>query len=181
MSLDAFDRAIAQEGYLYELNKGVVEVSGIPQPSHGKQLQALRNQLIMYQEKHPGRIDFIGGGGEAKILLAADQSERHPDLLIYLTPTPDLEDVWSVWIPTIVVEIVSKSSIKRDYEDKPAEYLGFGIDEYWIVDAMKQQMTVLSRWRGQWKEKAVKPSQKYTTPHLPGFSLDLKRVFTAAK
>jgi len=50
-----------------------------------------------------------------------------------------------------------------------------------VVDASKQQMTAMVRWRGQWKQKAIKPTQKYTTRHLPGFTLDLKRVLAAAK
>jgi hypothetical protein len=38
-------------------------------------------------------------------------------------------------------------------------------------------MTALQRWRGQWRPKAVKGDQKYATRLLPGFSLELKRVF----
>jgi len=56
-----------------------------------------------------------------------------------------------------------------------------GIDEYWIIDTAKNQMNVQIRWRGQWKKKVVKPAQKYSTHHLPEFSLDLKKVFAAAK
>jgi Uma2 family endonuclease len=179
MSLDLFANAIAQEGYLYELGKGVIEVSGIPQPTHGKQLQEIREQLSVYKIAHSSVIDYIGGGSEAKMLIGPAESERHPDLSIYLSSPPEVDDVWSVWVPAIVIEIVSKSSIKRDYEVKPSEYLEFGVDEYWIIDSIKQQMTALSRWRGQWKEKTLKPSQKYSTPILPGFSLDLKRVLAA--
>jgi Uma2 family endonuclease len=76
---------------------------------------------------------------------------------------------------------VSKSSMERDYEIKPAEYLAFGVVEYWIVGSFKQQMTANVRWRGQWKPKIVKPSQKYSPLRLPGFSLDLKRVLAAGK
>ena len=92
-----------------------------------------------------------------------------------------MEDVWSLWVPEIVIEIVSQSSSRRDYHDKPAEYLEFGIDEYWIIDAQKQQMTALIRWRGQWKPKVLKATQKYTTRQLPGFTLDLNRVMAAGK
>ena len=181
MSLDKFDKAIAQEGCLYELNKGVIEVSGIPQPQHGKQIKEIRNQLAVFDVKHPGMIEMVGGGGEAKILVGPSQSESHPDISIYLDPTPNVEDVWSKWIPAIVIEVVSDRSAKRDYEDKPNEYLMFGISEYWIVDMQKNLLTVMSRWRGQWQTRAFKPSQKITTPLLPGFTLDLKRVFAAAK
>jgi Uma2 family endonuclease len=178
MSLDDFADAIAQEGYLYELGKGVIEVSGIPQPSHAVQVQGTRDQLVSYRLAHPDIIYLIGGGSEAKMLIGPAQSERHPDISVYLSPPPAVQDVWSIWVPAIVVEVVSKSSIKRDYEVKPSEYLEFGVDEYWIIDSMKQQMTALQRWRGQWREKIVKPAQKYSTPNLPGFSLDLKRVLS---
>ena len=181
MSLDRFDRAIGQQGYLYELSMGVIEVSDVPEPKHFKQVQAVRNQLVVYQEANPELVDSIAASNDAKILLASSQTERHPDLFVYLSPPPDVKDVWSLWTPEIVVEVVSKSSMRRDYEDKPGEYLQFGVDEYWIVDSFKHHMTVLIRWRGQWKEKIVKPPQKYTTRHLPGFSLDLKRVLAAAK
>ncbi len=40
-------------------------------------------------------------------------------------------------------------------------------------------MTAMTRWRGTWNSKVFKPTQKYTTTLLPGFSLDLKLVFAA--
>ena len=177
MTLERFDRATGREGYVYELNKGVSEVTDVPHPRHFALLQEVRDQLISYRLAHPEEVHSVMGSNESKILLAADQSERHPDISVYLSAPPDVEDVWSLWVPAIVVEIVSKSSTRRDYQEKPGEYLSFGIDEYWIVDGVKNQMTVLARWRGQWQEKILKPTQKHTTRHLPGFSLDLKRVF----
>ena len=181
MSLDRFDQAKGREGHVYELNKGVIEVTDVPHPRHFAQGQETRDQLVSYRLSHPELVHSITGSNDSKILIAADQSERHPDLSVYLSPPPDVEDVWSLWVPEIVIEVVSKSSAKRDYEEKPAEYLSFGVDEYWIIDSPKQQMTALIRWRGQWKEKIVRPSQKSPTRHLPGFSLDLKRVLAAAK
>jgi Uma2 family endonuclease len=181
MSLADFDKSVVQEGYLYELGKGRIEVVDVPNPSHWAQLQQVRNQLILYQAANPEKVDSVTGSNDSKILLESDQSERHPDISVYLTAPPDTKDIWSTWIPAIVVEIVSKTSIERDYHEKPDEYLAFGIDEYWIVDSFKQQMTVHTRWRGRWKTRIVKPSQKYSPLCLPGFTLELKRVFTAAK
>src|SRR3954453_12560657 len=182
MALERFDRAIGREGYLYELNKGVIEVTNVPAPTHGKQVQEIRNQLVVYQVANPGLIDFLAGPGGSKLLIGADESERHPDLSTYLSPPPtNRREVWAIWIPEIVIEVVSESSVKRDYQDKPDEYLHFGVREYWIVDALKQQMTALTRQGGQWKPHVLKPTQKYTTRILPGFSLNLKRVLTAGK
>jgi Uma2 family endonuclease len=181
MSLDHFDRATGQEGHLYELNKGVIDVVDVPQPDHGRQVEALREQFVRYKVAHRGVIDSIGGSGEAKIPLSTDQSERHPDLSVYLSAQPQVKDVWAVWVPEIVIEVVSPRSVKRDYEDKPAEYLEFGVREYWIVDSTKQQMTAMVRRAGRWDTQLVKPPQKYSTYLLPGFTLNLKRVLTAAK
>lgn len=181
MALDDFDRALGREGYLYELNKGVVEVTNVPHPRHFAQVQELRDQLTSYKLGHPGTIHSITGSNDAKLLIGRSQSERHPDLSVHLSAPPNSPDVWSVWVPEIVIEVVSERSATRDYEDKPPEYLEFGVDEYWIVDSAKQRMTALTRWRGQWKEQVVTPTKKYKTHHLPGFALDLKRVFAAAR
>ena len=97
----------------------------------------------------------IASGSECKILIARLVSERHPDLALYKTPPPeDGDDVWSLWVPEIVVEVVSPSSRHRDYEEKPEEYLRFGVKEYWIIDADKLAMLVLRWSRGRWAERA---------------------------
>jgi Uma2 family endonuclease len=181
MSLVDFDHAEVQEGYLYELGKGILEVSNVPKISHGKQVQEIRNQFVVYQIEHEGMIDYISGGSDAKLMIASSESERHPDLLIYCSAAPDHGDIWWDWIPEIVIEVVSESSRKRDYETKPDEYLEFGVREYWIVDGFKEQMTVLQRRGGQWKPQVIKSPRKYSPSLLPGFSLDLKRVFAASK
>lgn len=180
MSLDDFDEAEVAEGHLYELANGVIEVSNVPHFSHELILEELRDQLYQCKLANPGAIRVIGGGSGAKLLIAPTESERHPDLLVYLTAPPETE-TWSLWVPAIVVEVVSPSSEKRDYQDKPQEYLEFGVHEYWIVDPIKQQMTAHIRWRGQWRIKVIKLAQKYTTQLLKGFTLDLRKVLNAGK
>src|SRR3954465_1085458 len=54
MSLEEFDHCEVQEGYLYELSRGVITVSDVPHPRHFGQVQAARNQFIAYQLAHPG-------------------------------------------------------------------------------------------------------------------------------
>ena len=180
MTLDEFDLAEGVEGHLYELGRGVIVVTDVPGIPHLAQVSALRRQLYAYDAAHPGGIFDIAAGSDAKILVAGDQSERHPDLFIYKTPPP-ATDVWSTWIPEIVIEVVSPSSAHRDYEEKPAEYLAFGVSEYWIVDAAKREMTVLRRSRGQWARSSMKPGETYQTRLLPAFTLDVAAVLDAEK
>lgn len=181
MTLDEFDLAEGQEGYLYELSRGIITVSDVPHPRHFAQVTTIRRQFARYDLDHPGRIYGIGTGSECKILVAGLESERHPDLLIYKTPPPE-EDVWSTWVPEMVVEVVSPNSRHRDYEEKPDEYLRFGIREYWIVDEERQEMLVLSRKGGKWAERVVRPSERYRPSKslLPDFEFDLAAVFEAA-
>jgi Uma2 family endonuclease len=182
MSLADFEYAEVQEGRLYELGRGVIIVSDVPNPRHFVQLNAIRRQFSAYDVAHPGRIHGIAGGAECKILLAALESERHPDLAVYKTPPPSGgEDAWASWIPEIVIEIISPGSEERDYVEKREEYLLFGVREYWIVNAERQEILVLRRSAGRWIERILHASDTYRALILPKFEFVCAPVFEAAR
>lgn len=181
MTLDAFTTSTTIDESVYELNKGVVEVGDIPKLSHGEIVRMLRKAVERYDDDNPGVITYTGTGSEAKLMSQIDKSERHPDWMIYLRPAPNDEQPWSEWVPEIVVEVVSESSMKRDYVDKPPEYATIGVTEYWIVDPMKQIITINTRWRGTWKPRVLKPGQNYETRLLPGFKLEVRKILAAGK
>lgn len=180
MSLSEFDTAEAREGRRYELSRGIITVTDVPGTKHLAQLGEIREQLSAYRRVRPAAIFRIGGGSDCKILIEGLESERHPDLSVYKAPPP-AENVWSTWVPELVIEIVSPSSRYRDYEEKPEEYLRFGVREYWIVDEGRQEMTVLRRSGGRWLTRIVKPGKVYQTRLLPEFEFDLAAVFEAAR
>lgn len=181
MTLDEFEPAEVMEGYHYELGRGEIVVTDVPRPNHLRVLTAIRRQFAAYDLAHPGVLDTIAGGGECKILLEAQQSERHPDLAVYMTPAPvEGNAVWGLWIPEVVVEVVSPGSEARDYQEKREEYLAFGVKEYWIVDPGKRSILVLRRNRGRWVEQRFGPSGTIESPLLPGFQFGCGSVFEAA-
>lgn len=181
MTLEDFEFAEGVEGRLYELSRGVVTVIDVPRLKHLAQINVIKRQIYAYDAAHPQQIHTIATGAECKILLEDLQSERHPDLAVYLSPPPNDEaDIWSTWIPELVIEVVSRSSVQRDYVEKREEYLQFGVLEYWIVDADKGQMLVLQRSRGTWAERTVQPPQLYQTRLLPGLEFACEAVFAAA-
>ena len=180
MSLADFEHTEVQEGRLYELGRGVIIVSDVPGPRHLMQLNAIRRQLHAYDLQHPGRIHSIASGSDCKILIADLESERHPDVAIYKNPPPEEDDFWAAWIPEIVIEVVSPGSEQRDYVEKREEYLRFGVREYWIVDAERQEILVLRRSGGRWIERTLRASDTYRTRLLPDFVFACAPVFEAA-
>jgi Uma2 family endonuclease len=182
MSLAEFEHAKVQEGYLYELSRGIITVSDVPNRQHAVQLIAIRRQVAVYDVLHPGRIAGVLGGGDCKLLINGLESERHPDVAIYLSPPPDIDskNLWSEWIPEFVIEIVSPSSRKRDYEEKPEEHLRLGMKEYWIIDSRDKVMVVMRRVRNRWVETKVEPPAIYQTRLLPGLEFSCGDVFRSA-
>jgi len=182
MSLEEFDEAEGQEGHLYELSRGIVTVTDVPRRRHLLIVSATRDQLQSYKAAHPDLIQIIASGNECKLLVDDLDSERHPDVAVYLTPPPEQEDrnFWRRWVPEIVIEVISPSSRRRDYQEKPEEYLRFGVKEYWIVDAGKRTMIVMRRSRGRWAETTVSPPAIYRTKLLPGLDFSIEAVFKTA-
>jgi Uma2 family endonuclease len=168
MTLDAFIRAEVEDGWNYELARGVVEVTEVPGPSHGRRVRRVARLFDHYDERHPGIIKYIAGGGECRIRLPGLASDRHPDQAVYLDPEPPGPNVWARWIPTIVVEVVSRGGRKRDFVAKREEYLRMGVREYWILDPEKRQMHALVRQGDTWEEIVVPANRVYRTAFLPG-------------
>src|SRR5207245_1089408 len=76
MSLADFEHAQVEEGHRYELGRGVVIVSDVPNPRHLVQVNAIRVQLMTHGlvRKEPF---YILSGSECKVLVEQHESERH--------------------------------------------------------------------------------------------------------
>src|SRR5215218_4291154 len=85
MTLNEFETAEGAEGHFYELSRGEVVVTDVPNPPHAEAVDALRQQLSEYRARNPGVIRHLLSGSECKILVDPTQSERHPDLAAYKT------------------------------------------------------------------------------------------------
>ncbi len=85
-------------------------------------------------------------------------------------------------VPTIAIEFVSvgRSNRTRDYEHKRDEYLAAGVEEYWVIDRFRRQMTVFRRDGQAFSQSIVAEGESYATPLLPGFELPLAKVLAEA-
>lgn len=94
MSLEEFDQAKKQPGYIYELSRGMVTVYDIPSPRHLRMVYEARLQLTRYDLAHPDAIAGIASIGECKIPVSQLESQRHPDLAVYMSRPPRTGNVW---------------------------------------------------------------------------------------
>ena len=89
--------------------------------------------------------------------------------------------------PLLVIEVVLKDtashispeSIKRDYRFKRSEYAALGIPEYWIVDPIKQQVTILVLDEGLYEETVFNTRQELVSPTFTEIKLTPQQIFTA--
>ena len=182
MSLRAFEFVEVEEGYLCELARGYVVVSEVPNYYHAAQLDLIQDFFRFYKVSHAGKIHMVLGGAECKLLMPDWESERHPDLAVYLTPPvgPKTRKMWRNWVPEIIVEVVSPRSGDRDYVEKREEYWTLGAKEYWIVDAAMGKVMQLRRGRTDWIERELFVNDFCETKLLPGFKMPCQAIFDAA-
>src|SRR4051794_3802110 len=74
MSLDDFIDADFEEGWLYELARGVIVLTEVPGIGHGWIVERLAEMFIDYKKTHPGVIKYRAGGGECRLRLPGMQS-----------------------------------------------------------------------------------------------------------
>ncbi|MBC1238796.1 MULTISPECIES: Uma2 family endonuclease [Nostoc] len=114
---------------------------------------------------------------------------RLPDLMILTqelleaiagrraTITPDMPS------PTMVVEVVSPGKVNedRDYRYKRSEYAARGIPEYWIVDAHKARITLLTLVDGLYEETVFQGTELIKSATFPMLDLTAAQVLAAGQ
>ncbi len=78
--------------------------------------------------------------------------------------------------PLLAVEVVSPESINRDYRYKRSEYGALEIPEYWIVDPLKNQITVLLLVEGLYEETVFTESLPIVSQTFPELSITVEQV-----
>jgi Uma2 family endonuclease len=174
---DALTREDVEEGYSYELIHGVFIVNAAAGPMETDPNDQLGFLLRLYDTHHPGVIDKTLYETYIRTKTCRPRADRV--IWIGLGRVPKLKED----IPTIAVEFLSAGtkSRQRDYEEKRREYLELGIQEFWLFDRFKKQLTVFHRRGGNDQEQVVPVSGTYTTPLLPGFELPVGQILSRAE
>ncbi|MEH2250782.1 Uma2 family endonuclease [Nostoc sp.] len=81
--------------------------------------------------------------------------------------------------PPLLVEVVSPESVDRDYNQKTSEYAAIGVVEYWIVDPLKNKVTVCLIDHGSYKQTVFTGNQQIISQTFAELTLTAQQVFSA--
>jgi Uma2 family endonuclease len=176
MTLDEFLDADIEEGYRYELARGVLEVNQVANDPHFQVVTNLYRATGRHDREHPGIILRYGGGNELQLVMPGLISGRNPDLGVVLRNAP--RDWRGRRQPALAAEVVSRGSVARDYVTKREEYLAYGLLEYWIVDPFERKVTVLTRHGDTWSEAVFRDDQVIASLVLPGFATTVAELWS---
>ncbi|MBL0171192.1 MAG: Uma2 family endonuclease [Gemmatimonadaceae bacterium] len=138
-TLAELDR-LPDDGNKYELIDGELFVTPAPSPAHERLSAVLHRFLGPYVWAQ--RLGYVY---TPRAVVRTDGSEVEPDLMVR-PATPTLPETWEQMpTPSLVVEILSRTTRRRDHEQKRGFYLRVGVSEYWIVDRWSRSICVVRR------------------------------------
>ncbi len=159
----------------YELIGGAVRVVPSPSVSHQRVSKRLLVPLIQWIEGHG-----LGEVYSAPLdVVLSEYDVVQPDLVYVSKDRSSIIKEANIWgAPDLVVEILSPGTARWDQGLKRQLYARFGVRELWLVDPQARSIEVATL-----KDGALLTSQVHcvgailSSPLLPGFALDVERVF----
>jgi Uma2 family endonuclease len=123
----------------YELrNYHLLEMPS-PKPKHQRVVFRLGKQLD----------DFIRNNNLGEVFLSPldvvfqKGDTVQPDLIFVAAENAHLvKESYIAGAPDLLVEVVSKGSVARDYIEKRNDYEQFGVKEYWIIDSLNETIWI---------------------------------------
>lgn len=130
--------ALPDDGNRYEILHGELLVTPLPSNGHQSVAAELTYLVMQWCRTNTGWSVLAPGG-----VYVSDTTWMEPDLAVY--PTPRHTDTpWpEMPPPLLVVEILSRSTAKRDRHRKRPAYLASGVREVWLVDRATR---TIERW-----------------------------------
>ncbi len=152
-----------------ELVDGEVIVSPSPTYWHQEVLGRIVLALRTWARKRKGPVTI----GQAPLdVRFAPGRILQPDAFVLFARVPRDHEGPIDRIPELCVEVLSTDRL-NDRVTKRLLYAAAGVTEYWVVEPAG----LVERWTGPGLTQAEELRERLTTPLLPGFSLDLRRLF----
>lgn len=128
------------EGERAELINGQIYYIAPPSWEHQRISRKLHQAIANYIDSNNGKCETLAAPF-AVFLNEEDETYIEPDISV-ICNSSKLDSKGCHGAPDWVVEIVSPSSKYMDYFTKLFKYHNTGVKEYWIVDPIKEHITV---------------------------------------
>jgi Uma2 family endonuclease len=163
------------DGRRYELYDGEAIVVPTPFLRHQRVAHHLGIVLTDYERATGGLVCEVPID-----IVFSEYDVLQPDVVFFRKERRHLLDMMQTTRvpPDLAVEILSRSTERRDRGRKMATYARFGVPEYWIVDPVRNTVESYElsgaeyRLAGTFDER-----QHVSSPTLPGLSFDARRIF----
>lgn len=163
---------LPDDGNRYEVIDGALIVTPPPSPAHASILESLGNVLRPYVAAHKLGVVF-----ESRVGVVLGDSQTEPDLIVCERPVP-LPGKWEQMPkPSLIVEVLSPGSARRDQIEKRALYRRERVDEYWLIDGVDRSVRVVTPEAERVERHALRWQPRGIDSAL---EIDLKRLFADA-
>ena len=167
------------DGKRHELIDGVHYVTPSPRLRHQDLVGRLHGAIYVYLQQHPeaGRL-FLA----PLDVVLSHYDVVEPDLLFIASDQAGIMTEKNIQgAPALVVEVMSKSTRKRDAQIKRRLFEQVGVREYWLVDPELDTVQVFRPTAegrlARVKELTAEDGGTLTTPLLPGCGIDIRTLF----
>ena len=154
------------DGHRAELIDGVIYNMTPPNRIHQKLVSQFTKMIGRYIDEHKGNCEVYPAPFAVR-LTADNETYVEPDISV-ICDKNKLDEHGCNGAPDFIIEIVSPSSRKMDYNIKNGKYAAAGVREYWIVDPAKERTTVY-----KFEEDAAPVILSFSQPIQVGIYHDL--------
>jgi len=101
-------------------------------------------------------------------VIFSDYDTFQPDIVYVSKSREHILQDWVEGVPSLVVEVLSPSSIRRDQKLKFSKFLEYSVPEYWLFDPVKQTVEIYLLNQNEYRKfELPDDSVPYRSPMTP--------------
>lgn len=141
ISYDEYIKLKETSDKIIEYINGVIYMSPSPSTKHQRVSGRLNTKLMLYLENKPCEVIQAPYDIELKCEDIDDEKLVIPDLSV-ICDLNGFTDNKYIGVPNLIIEILSPSNQGHDLVTKFNLYMKYKVKEYWIVNPLKNAITV---------------------------------------
>jgi Uma2 family endonuclease len=114
-------------------------------------------------------------------VIFSEYDTFQPDVIYVVKDREEILGDWIHGVPSLVVEVISPSSNRRDRKLKFNKFLEYGVPEYWLFDPLKETVEIYllagSEYRKHDLPDDTVPYRSPLTPEIEFSFADLWRKY----